>query len=204
MIKTVLICQFLFNSSQIFLLPCVYYFKYPPGFLEAQEAAKLEKEREKIDKVTDKSQKGAKRKKSLITSPITNFFAASPKKLKLQKYELPADVEDLINKDVSNEKLWSLCKEVVNESKKAFLSKVEELFICICCQEIVCKPVSTPCNHNICKVTNTLSLISLSCMCTERILVVKYIKKLIFKKHIYSNKSKEICHPFCYFNTMLK
>ena len=25
--------------------------------------------------------------------------------------------------------------------------------MCICCQEVVCQPVTTPCAHNICKVT---------------------------------------------------
>lgn len=112
-----------------------------------------EKEKEKTTKVADKTQKGSKRKKSMITSPITNFFAATPKKVKLQNYTLPSDISDLIDKDVVNDKLWCECKEVLGEGKQAFLSKVEELFMCICCQEIVCKPVSTPCNHNMCKVS---------------------------------------------------
>ena len=34
-----------------------------------------------------------------------------------------------------------------------FLQKVEELFTCICCQDIVYKPVTTTCAHNICKVS---------------------------------------------------
>lgn len=31
-----------------------------------------------------------------------------------------------------------------------FVSKVEERFLCICCQEIVFKPITTTCLHNIC------------------------------------------------------
>lgn len=97
--------------------------------------------------------KGAKRKKPDLTSPITKFFEASPKKPKLLKYKLPLDVENLIKVDVDNEKLWTECKLVLKDGKQSFLSKVEELFMCICCQEIVFNPVTTPCKHNICKVS---------------------------------------------------
>ena len=33
-----------------------------------------------------------------------------------------------------------------------FLSKVEETFQCICCQELVFRPITTVCQHNVCKV----------------------------------------------------
>lgn len=33
-----------------------------------------------------------------------------------------------------------------------FLSKVKEAFQCICCQELVFRPVTTVCQHNVCKV----------------------------------------------------
>lgn len=33
-----------------------------------------------------------------------------------------------------------------------FLSEVEEAFQCICCQELVFRPVTTACQHNVCKV----------------------------------------------------
>lgn len=35
---------------------------------------------------------------------------------------------------------------------QVFLSKVEETFQCICCQELVFRPVTTVCQHNVCKV----------------------------------------------------
>lgn len=34
-----------------------------------------------------------------------------------------------------------------------FLSKVEEAFQCICCQELVYRPITTVCQHNVCKVS---------------------------------------------------
>jgi hypothetical protein len=36
---------------------------------------------------------------------------------------------------------------------QVFLSKVEEAFQCICCQELVFRPVTTVCQHNVCKVS---------------------------------------------------
>lgn len=37
-----------------------------------------------------------------------------------------------------------------------FLSKVEETFQCICCQELVFRPITTVCQHNVCKVRGGL------------------------------------------------
>lgn len=37
-------------------------------------------------------------------------------------------------------------------SLQKFLNKVEEAFLCICCQEVVFRPVTTVCQHNVCKV----------------------------------------------------
>ena len=34
-----------------------------------------------------------------------------------------------------------------------FLDKVSETFMCICCQELVCSPVTLPCHHNVCLVS---------------------------------------------------
>lgn len=38
-------------------------------------------------------------------------------------------------------------------SLQKFLNKVEEAFLCICCQEVVFRPVTTVCQHNVCKVS---------------------------------------------------
>lgn len=33
-----------------------------------------------------------------------------------------------------------------------FLRKVEQIFMCVCCQELAYQPITTPCQHNVCKV----------------------------------------------------
>ncbi|XP_050425724.1 E3 ubiquitin-protein ligase UHRF1-like [Adelges cooleyi] len=72
------------------------------------------------------------------------------KKLKIQ-YELEEEATALISADTANKKYWDDCKEMLEKGKKAFLDRVEETFLCICCQEIVFEPITTDCSHNICK-----------------------------------------------------
>lgn len=111
---------------------------YPPGYLEAQ--ASKEKERE-----------GRRSSKRVLSEDNSNM-PQSAKKIKISEgYKLTPEVKKLISKDVQNEKLWNECKEVLEKGKSKFLNKVEESFMCICCQEIVYKPITTDCKHNICK-----------------------------------------------------
>ncbi|KAF5308962.1 hypothetical protein FQR65_LT00044 [Abscondita terminalis] len=107
---------------------------YPEGYTEAQ--AMKEK----------KNKKGSKRSQSPgIESPDP------PKKKKVDTFTLDERLIEVIKKDSINEKLWNECKEMLEYGKVAFLSKVEETFMCICCQEVAYLPVTTECKHNICK-----------------------------------------------------
>ncbi|KAJ8915761.1 hypothetical protein NQ315_004573 [Exocentrus adspersus] len=121
---------------------------YPPGYLEAQEAGQ-KKDKENKSK-SPKGGRGLKRKLQVDIKPLTEFLNTS-KKRKMTEYKLTSELEDSISQDKSNEKLWCECKEVLKEGKQKFLSKVEEIYMCICCQELVFEPVTTDCKHNICK-----------------------------------------------------
>ncbi|XP_001945737.1 E3 ubiquitin-protein ligase UHRF1 isoform X1 [Acyrthosiphon pisum] len=77
--------------------------------------------------------------------------ADNPEKKSKICYELEKEAETLITADVANTKYWEDCKEYLEKGKKAFLDRVEEMFSCICCQEIVFEPITTECSHNICK-----------------------------------------------------
>ena len=79
------------------------------------------------------------------TSASPNF-----KKAKTAGYILEKDIEKLINNDKLNVKVWDGCKKLLEEGKSKFLSSIEEEFCCICCQDLVCKPITTPCAHNVC------------------------------------------------------
>uniref|UniRef100_A0A8C8ANB5 E3 ubiquitin-protein ligase UHRF n=1 Tax=Otus sunia TaxID=257818 RepID=A0A8C8ANB5_9STRI len=81
----------------------------------------------------------------LITSP-----SETPKKTKVEPYKLTSQQKSLIKSDEANEKLWNEVLEALKDGPK-FLNKVEEAFLCICCQEVVFRPVTTVCQHNVCK-----------------------------------------------------
>lgn len=122
---------------------------YPEGYKEAQ----AEKERAKAEENKAK-QTGQKRKRKPENNggvqTLLNF-TVSPKKLKTANYELDPDVKNLIENDTDNEKIWLECKAVLPEGKSEFLKKVQDVFMCICCQELVYLPVSTDCKHNTCR-----------------------------------------------------
>ncbi|CAH0547983.1 unnamed protein product [Brassicogethes aeneus] len=127
---------------------------YPPGYLEAQEAAEQKKENKSKSPAKEAAKKGTKRKaqKDASLKTMTDFFNSTPKKSKVSEFKLTPEVSGLIAKDETNRKLWDECKENVKDGKVKFLEKVEEVFMCICCQEVVHQPSTTDCKHNICKV----------------------------------------------------
>ncbi|KFP06360.1 E3 ubiquitin-protein ligase UHRF1, partial [Calypte anna] len=124
--------------------------QYPEGYLEAVANKDKEKENNEDDEF-DTPGKGKRKRKSaggeekLITSP-----SGTPKKTKVEPYKLTAQQKSLIKSDEANEKLWNEVLEALKDGPK-FLNKVEEAFLCICCQEVVFRPVTTMCQHNVCK-----------------------------------------------------
>ncbi|NWI37210.1 UHRF1 ligase, partial [Picathartes gymnocephalus] len=124
--------------------------QYPEGYLEAVANKDKEKENNEDDEF-DSLEKGKRKRKSaggeerVITSP-----AGTPKKTKVEPYELTSQQKSLIKSDEANEKLWNEVLEALKDGPK-FLNKVEEAFLCICCQEVVFRPVTTVCQHNVCK-----------------------------------------------------
>ncbi|NWW41305.1 UHRF1 ligase, partial [Panurus biarmicus] len=124
--------------------------QYPEGYLEA--VANKDKEKENSgDEEFDSPGKGKRKRKSaggeekFVTSP-----AGTPKKTKVEPYKLTSQQKSLIKSDEANEKLWNEVLEALKDGPK-FLNKVEEAFLCICCQEVVFRPVTTVCQHNVCK-----------------------------------------------------
>ncbi|XP_069815528.1 E3 ubiquitin-protein ligase UHRF1-like [Dendropsophus ebraccatus] len=129
--------------------------QYPEGYLES--VANKEREKENIDSdELETPVKGKRKRKSVIEDDDTDEDEeASPEgKSKKTKTELVYDLtpaqKELIEKDELNVKLW---KEVMAHLKDGprFINKVEETFLCICCQEVVYEPITTVCLHNICK-----------------------------------------------------
>ncbi|NXI99079.1 UHRF1 ligase, partial [Psophia crepitans] len=124
--------------------------QYPEGYLEAVANKDKEKENNEDDEFDTLGKRKRKRKsagdeKKIVTSPM-----GSQKKTKVEPYKLTSQQKSLIKSDEANEKLWNEVLEALKDGPK-FLSKVEEAFLCICCQEVVFQPVTTVCQHNVCK-----------------------------------------------------
>uniref|UniRef100_A0A3B3QB82 E3 ubiquitin-protein ligase UHRF n=1 Tax=Paramormyrops kingsleyae TaxID=1676925 RepID=A0A3B3QB82_9TELE len=104
--------------------------QYPPGYLEAM-ANKTKKE-------------AAVRGKVPVDEPAV-------KRLKgVEPFHLSEQQRALIQEDELNRKLWEEAMNYLLEGPN-FLKKVEQLFMCVCCQELAFQPVTTVCLHNVCK-----------------------------------------------------
>ncbi|KAM6963306.1 LOW QUALITY PROTEIN: E3 ubiquitin-protein ligase UHRF1 [Aplochiton taeniatus] len=124
--------------------------QYPEGYLEAVAAKEKEKEN-KIDEVNDTPTKGKRKRKSQTEDDQKPSPAkTNSKKTKLEAYALTKEQKALIKDDEANKKVWEEAMQSLALGPK-FLSKVEEVFLCICCQEVVYKPITTECQHNVCR-----------------------------------------------------
>ncbi|TRY62677.1 hypothetical protein TCAL_02058 [Tigriopus californicus] len=132
---------------------------YPEGHLEAM----AEKAKSKDLKANPNIRQGTKRtrgnssdgldeddfadmtkaKPTLITPAIKRFK-------KTTKYNIDADILSLMALDKRNSKLWDDVKQTELRTKFDFTNKVEENFQCLCCQDVIFKPITTSCGHNIC------------------------------------------------------
>lgn len=116
-----------------------------------------------------------------LTESSKSSPAKTPKKVKMEEYKLTREQKGLIKNDTANKKVWdeamqslslgpvrmpiSLTSSIrfwfvtirhvlmcIDLFLQKFLDKVAEVFLCICCQEVVYQPITTECQHNVCRV----------------------------------------------------
>ncbi|KAL4617361.1 E3 ubiquitin-protein ligase UHRF2 [Arapaima gigas] len=68
----------------------------------------------------------------------------------VEPFQLSEQQRALIQEDEQNKKLWDEALSCLVEGPN-FLKKVEQIFMCVCCQELAFQPVTTVCQHNVCK-----------------------------------------------------
>lgn len=115
--------------------------QYPDGYLDAPSTSGSHDQSSEEDESTPKK-RGRKRKLT------TNRTTPSNDKSKQPRYELTTQQKKLIKSDTINSKLWNELLETCDSA--GLLERIQETFTCIVCQELVYKPISTPCGHNIC------------------------------------------------------
>lgn len=124
--------------------PLYYSLQYPDGYIEAKENSTTNQ---------PSTSSGLKR---VLGENIDRKY----KKPKLIEFELDKAVSKLISQDVVNEVLWEECKKHLKEGQTSFLDKMQELFMCICCRDVLNKPVTTECKHNFCLVSTEHTTVS--------------------------------------------
>ncbi|RZF35109.1 hypothetical protein LSTR_LSTR009415 [Laodelphax striatellus] len=92
-----------------------------------------------------------KTKKRVLEESLPKNTSPIIKKQKTASFELEKSLENLIKSDTKNKNSWKILLTHVSEGKQKFLNEVQTNFECICCQEVVNRPVSTPCGHIFCE-----------------------------------------------------
>ncbi|XP_029770177.1 E3 ubiquitin-protein ligase UHRF2 [Terrapene carolina triunguis] len=130
--------------------------QYPEGYLEAMAS---KEKKDKVKKQTVK-QEPTRQSNGNQKRSIDNVGIEEPKNTsktmrmgdggKGEAFQLTQQQQWLIREDCLNQKLWD---EVLASLKEGpnFLKKLEQSFMCVCCQELVYQPVTTECLHNVCK-----------------------------------------------------
>ncbi|XP_074546096.1 E3 ubiquitin-protein ligase UHRF2 [Halichoeres trimaculatus] len=73
------------------------------------------------------------------------------KRVKVEEaFQLSEQQKQLIHEDTANKKLWDEAMGHLKEGPN-FLRKMEQIFMCVCCQELAFQPITTACSHNVCK-----------------------------------------------------
>uniref|UniRef100_A0AAV2KWP5 E3 ubiquitin-protein ligase UHRF n=1 Tax=Knipowitschia caucasica TaxID=637954 RepID=A0AAV2KWP5_KNICA len=120
--------------------------QYPAGY---------QKEKENKNEVEDGTpedtpNKSKRKRKSQGSESAKSSPAKTPKKTKVEAYKLTKEQKALIKSDELNKKVWDEAMQSLSLGPK-FLTHVEEVFLCICCQEVVFQPITTECHHNVCR-----------------------------------------------------
>uniref|UniRef100_A0A8C4NFK1 E3 ubiquitin-protein ligase UHRF n=1 Tax=Eptatretus burgeri TaxID=7764 RepID=A0A8C4NFK1_EPTBU len=127
--------------------------QYPEGYLEAiankDDGAKKRSDSDGEDSQPSSPGKVAQKRARQSASPMSQS-PVQAKKCKLLAFNLSTEQQGLILEDAKNRKIWDNIMLQLGESTK-FLEEVRESFLCICCQEVVWHPITTECQHNVCK-----------------------------------------------------
>ncbi|XP_052631120.1 E3 ubiquitin-protein ligase UHRF2-like [Harpia harpyja] len=129
--------------------------QYPEGYLEAM-ASKEKKDKVKKQTVKQEptNQSNGNQKRTIDDGIEETKNTSKAMRMgdggKGEAFQLTQQQQWLIKEDCMNQKLWD---EVLASLKEGpnFLKKLEQSFMCVCCQELVYQPVTTECLHNVCK-----------------------------------------------------
>ncbi|XP_057633018.1 E3 ubiquitin-protein ligase UHRF2 isoform X2 [Chionomys nivalis] len=119
--------------------------QYPAGYPSDKEGKKTKGQSKKQTK------EATKRPASDDECPsASKVLKTSESTEAVEAFQLSPQQQRLIREDCQNQKLWDEVLASLVEGPN-FLKKLEQSFMCVCCQELVYQPVTTECLHNVCK-----------------------------------------------------
>lgn len=119
--------------------------QYPAGYPSDKEGKKTKGQSKK------QTSEGTKRPASDDECPSdSKVQKTSDSTEAVEAFQLTPQQQRLIKEDCQNQKLWDEVLASLVEGPN-FLKKLEQSFMCVCCQELVYQPVTTECFHNVCK-----------------------------------------------------
>ncbi|XP_068609034.1 E3 ubiquitin-protein ligase UHRF2-like [Brachionichthys hirsutus] len=118
---------------------------------EEEEAEAGEDEEEQQLMAVDEEPQSNGEQKRDRDSELSPAPEPPPKRVKIEEaFQLSEQQQLLIREDTANKKLWDEAMGNLKEGPN-FLRKMEQIFMCVCCQELAFQPVTTTCTHNVCK-----------------------------------------------------
>ncbi|XP_008829322.1 E3 ubiquitin-protein ligase UHRF2 isoform X2 [Nannospalax galili] len=119
--------------------------QYPAGYPSDKEGKKAKGQSKK------QTNEATKRPPSDDECPsASKVLKTSDSTEAVEAFQLTPQQQRLIREDCQNQKLWDEVLAYLVEGPN-FLKKLEQSFMCVCCQELVYQPVTTECLHNVCK-----------------------------------------------------
>lgn len=119
--------------------------QYPAGYPSDKEGKKTKGQSKK------QTNEATKRPASDDECPsASKVLKTSESTEAVEAFQLSPQQQRLIREDCQNQKLWDEVLASLVEGPN-FLKKLEQSFMCVCCQELVYQPVTTECFHNVCK-----------------------------------------------------
>ncbi|XP_044029881.1 E3 ubiquitin-protein ligase UHRF2-like [Siniperca chuatsi] len=118
---------------------------------EKEENDEEEEDEQPMASVDEEEPQSNGEQKTTRNSELSPAAEPPSKRVKIEEtFYLSEQQQQLIREDTANKKLWDEAMGNLKEGPN-FLRKMEQIFMCVCCQELAFQPITTVCSHNVCK-----------------------------------------------------
>lgn len=118
---------------------------------EKEESGEEEEEDQLMASMDEGELQSNGEQKTTKDSELSPVAEPPSKRVKIEEtFQLSEQQQQLIREDTANKKLWDEAMGNLKEGPN-FLRKMEQIFMCVCCQELAFQPITTVCSHNVCK-----------------------------------------------------